>query len=342
MGAITASRALRTPNLVSEALRRNVESAVKTLNYVPNFSARALASKSTDVVGVLIPSLVHSVFTDVLRGIYDGVAGTELQVQIGNTRHDAAEEERLVGLFLRQRPAAMIVSGTGQTPLARRMLSSAGIPVVQIMDISADPIDQIIGFSHEQAGRMMTEHLIAQGYRRIAFLSGWMNQRSKGRLAGYRQALAAAGLPEPRGVHSIARETVAELATSAEPGERPMLDFSRPSLGRSLFRQLRAEAPDVDAVFCNNDSLALGVLFECQAQGIDVPREVGVAGFNDLDFTDSTVPALSSVRTHRYRIGAASVTAIADRLAGRGRDDRIIDVGAVIMHRASTDRRGRG
>ena len=110
------SRALRNPELVSEGLRRNIDDAVRELNYIPILNARALASTRTDVVGVLVPSLSHTVFTDVLRGIYDGVDGTKLQIQIGNTRFDGAAEARLVEGFLRQKPAAMIVSGTDQNP----------------------------------------------------------------------------------------------------------------------------------------------------------------------------------------------------------------------------------
>ncbi len=340
VAAITASRALRTPHLVSDALRTKIAAAVAALDYVPNFSARALASKSSDVLGVLIPSLTHSTFTDVLRGIHDGAAEGALQVQVGNTRFDPAEEERLVELFLRQRPAAMIVSGTSQTPGARAALAAAGCPVVQIMDLTDDPIDMVIGFSHARAGRLMTEHLIAQGYRRIAFLSGWMNTRSHGRLMGYRQALAEAGLAEPCSVHSLSEAAVAGMVTRAAPGERPVLDFARPGFGRELLRQALAQAPTLDAVFCNNDSLALGVLFECQERGIAVPGRIGIAGFNDLDFADAAHPSLSSVRTHRYRIGQMAVAAVQDRLAGRPPGPAVVDVGVEIMARRSTARTG--
>ncbi len=340
VGAITASRALRTPDLVSPALRARVDAAVAALNYVPNLSARALASKNADVIGVLVPSLTHSTFTDVLRGIDDGLAGTNLQMQVGNTRYDPAEEERLVGLFLRQKPAAMIVSGCAQTDTARQMLTQAGCPVVQIMDLSDNPIDRIIGFSHARAGRLITEHLIAQGYRRIAFLSGWMNTRSQGRLMGYRQALAEAGLSEPPSVHSLPESALAEFTEAATPGERPILDFARPAFARALLRRTLQQAPDIDAVFCNNDNLALGVLFECAAQGIAVPRRMGIAGFNDLDFTDATEPSLTSVLTHRYRNGMAAVTAIRASLAGEDPGPRVVDLGVEVMARRSTDRHG--
>src|SRR3712207_432215 len=228
VGAITVSRALRNPELVSEGLRRSIEDAVRELNYIPDLNARALASTRTDVVGVLVPSLSHTVFNDVLRGIYDGVDGTKLQIQIGNTRFEPAEEETLIAGFLRQKPAAMIVSGIDQTAASRRMLQAAGWPVIQIMDLCDDPIDQIIGFSHEEAGQRMTEHLIEEGYRRIAFFGGWMSARSGGRLLGYRKAMEAAGLPEPCQLHSLPREGIFARAAKGHPAQRPLFSIFRP------------------------------------------------------------------------------------------------------------------
>ncbi|HYZ60848.1 MAG TPA: LacI family DNA-binding transcriptional regulator [Acetobacteraceae bacterium] len=331
VGAITVSRALRSPNLVSPALRQSIETAIRTLNYVPNLNASALASARTDVVGLLLPSLTHMVFTDVLRGIYDGIEGTKLQVQLGNTRYDPELEERLVATFLRQKPAAMILSGVEQTAKTRRMLETFGGPVVQIMDLSADPIDQVIGFSHEAAGRRMTEHLIAQGYRRIAFLSGWLSTRSSGRLRGYEQALVAADL-EPT-VFSLDR-----AAFAAEPGMPALRELATPAMGRELLRKAKAGWPELDAVFCNNDALAVGVLFECLATGISVPDELGIAGFNDIDVAEAAEPALTTVRTHRWRIGKEAILSIRKRLDGEPAGPRIVDVGFEIVSRRSTAR----
>ena len=95
-----------------------------------------------------------------------------------------------------------------------------------------------------------------------------------------------------------------------------------------------------DAVFCNNDTLALGVLFECLSSGIRVPEDIGIAGFNDLDFMEAAEPALSTVRTHRYRIGHAAVAAIRAKLNGEESKSRIIDMGFDIVQRRSTDRNG--
>jgi LacI family gluconate utilization system Gnt-I transcriptional repressor len=343
VGAITVSRALRNPPSVSEELRRSIDDAIRALNYVPNRNASALASHRSDVVGVLLPSLTHMVFTDVLRGIHDGIDGSRLRVQLANMRYDPAEEERLVAEFLRQKPAAMIVSGTEQSAKSRRMLETAGCPVVQIMDLTGDPIDQIIGFSHEAAGRRMTEHLIDRGYRRIAFLSGWLSERSNGRLRGFRAAITAADLQaQARAFSAFEAGVTAVLEAGEKSPTPPTQEYVAPGIGRALFRHAIAVDPRIDAVFCNNDSLALGVLFECQDRGIRVPEDLGIAGFNDLDFMAAATPALSTVRTHRYRIGHAAVEAIRERLAGAPPGPRIVDVGFEVMQRRSTRRTAPG
>jgi LacI family gluconate utilization system Gnt-I transcriptional repressor len=107
-------------------------------------------------------------------------------------------------------------------------------------------------------------------------------------------------------------------------------------MGRELLRQAKSRMPEIDAVFCNNDALALGVLFECLAAGIRVPEDLGIAGFNDLDVCEAAEPAISSVRTHRWRIGKEAVAAIRNRLDGNPPDARIVDVGFDIVQRRST------
>ena len=141
-------------------------------------------------------------------------------------------------------------------------------------------------------------------------------------------------------MHSISDASLPHLADKVSPATgRPMLEFATSALGRELFRQALAADPGLDAVFCNNDILALGVLFECLQRGIRVPEDMGIAGFNDLDFMEAAEPSLSSVRTYRYRVGHSAVAAIRDELAGKPAEQRIVDVGTDVMARRSTDRR---
>ncbi len=222
VAAITVSRALREPERVSAGLRGQVLRAVDELGYVPDPNARALASARAEVFGVLVPSLTNNVFAEVVRGIYDGLSDSTFRIQIGHTHYSGLEEERLLQVFLSQRPAALIVSGTNQTPTARRLLDEAGCPVVQIMETGADPVDMMIGFSHFDAGRTAVEHLVDAGYRRIGFLGARMDPRSQRRLAGYRAAL------EPEGLFDRRLVTTTPLPSSV-------------SLGRELFRDALAK-----------------------------------------------------------------------------------------------------
>ncbi|MDE1994132.1 MAG: LacI family DNA-binding transcriptional regulator [Rhizobiaceae bacterium] len=336
VGAITVSRALRDPSQVSETLRRTIDDAVRELNYVPNLNARALASIRTDVVGVLVPSLTQNIFSDVLRGVYDGVDGSNLQIQVGNTHYSEDEEERLIGQMLRQKPAGMIISGTDQNPRSRAMLESAGCPVIQIMDITDDPIDTVIGFSHYEAGRAIARHLIEAGYRHIGFVSGWMNSRSLGRLAGLTDALKEAGMYNPKLITPIV--TGEPVHERKHPGK---ISFATPVGARKLVSDLLEADPRMDAVFCNNDIMALGVLFECMKRGIRVPDDFGIAGFNDFDIMEAAHPSMTSVHSPRWESGYEAVLAMRRRLDGDDGGPRIVDLGYRVMARGSTDRAGR-
>lgn len=319
VGAITVSRALREPDRVSVELRRQISAAVEELGYVPDSNARALASARADVIGVLIPSLTNNVFAEVVRGIYDGLGDSNLQVLLGDTHYSGMEEERLLRVFLGQRPSALIVSGIDQTPGARAILETAGCPVVQIMDLGSDPIDMMVGFSHYDGGLTVTRHMIEAGYRRIAFLGARMDPRTQRRLAGYRAAVEDAGQFDVR-----------LITTSAQP--------SSVTLGREMFHEALARVPTLDAVFCNNDDIALGVLFECNRAALAVPTKIGIAGFNDLEMMKVAYPSITSVRTHRYQIGRRAIDMARAAMGGERPEKLTVDVGFELKIRESTSR----
>ncbi|MCB1466426.1 MAG: LacI family DNA-binding transcriptional regulator [Rhizobiaceae bacterium] len=321
VGAITVSRALREPDRVSIELRKLIASAVEELGYVPDSNARALASARADVIGVLIPSLTNNVFAEVVSGIYDGLGDSNLQVLLGDTHYSGMEEERLLRVFLGQRPSALIVSGVDQTPGARAILEAASCPVVQIMELGEDPIDMMVGFSHFDSGRAVTRHMIEVGYREVAFIGARMDPRSQRRLAGYKAAMTEAGLSDPR-----------LITTSTQP--------SSVTFGREMFREAIARVPTLDAVFCNNDDIALGVLFECNRAALAVPDKIGIAGFNDLEMMKVAYPSITSVRTYRHQIGRQAIDMARAAMAGERPEMRVVDVGFKLEIRESTQRAG--
>ncbi len=319
VSAATVSRALYDRSLVSGETLARIDRAVADLGYVPNFAAQALASRRTNVIGALIPSVTNNVFSDVLHGMYESVEGTRYQLQLGNTRYSTIEEEKLLRVFLSQRPAGLVVSGIDQSAASRAMLESAGCPVVQIMDISDTPVDMMVGFSHRRAAHDAVAHLIEGGYRRIGLIGARMDPRTQRRLQGFRDALGEAGLLDER-----------LIVTTTHP--------SSATLGGQLLGDLLGRRPDVEAVFCINDDLAVGALFESQRRRIAVPDDLGICGFNDLEIMSATHPSLTSVLTNRDEMGRRAIDMLVQAIEGHGPDEKVIDLGYAVVARESTSR----
>ncbi|MBX3518561.1 MAG: LacI family DNA-binding transcriptional regulator [Xanthobacteraceae bacterium] len=314
---ITASRFFRNPEALSVSKRERVESAARELGYVPNLAARALASQRTEVIGVLVPSLTNNVFNDVLRGIYDASEGSRYSIQFVNTRYSILQEEKLLRLFQAQKPSGLIVTGINQTEASIDIMKAMNCPIVQIMEIGPDPVDMMVGFSHYDAAFAAVSHLISQGRRRIGIIGARMDPRVQRRLEGYRDAMKQAGLADASLV----------LTTPTPTGM---------TLGGTLLADLLAKVPDLDAVFCINDDLALGALFECQRRQIPVPEKLAIVGFNDMEFMASAFPSLSSVRTNRYEMGRDAVTMLIDAIEGRRPEKPVVDLGFELMVRESS------
>lgn len=322
VSAVTVSRVLRKPEMVSPELRERVELAVHELAYIPNRVASALASARTHAIGAVVSSLTNIVFADYLRALHDVLLPAGFQVLVLNSRYSPSEEEQAIATLLGQHPEAMILAGVDQTAHARHMLERAGIPVVQTMELTDDPIDINIGLSQHGAGCAATRYLIDLGHRRIGALTARLDARSRSRTEGYRRAMEEANLDTGGLVAMTPRRSSVRL-------------------GAELFREILERAPDVEAVFCCNDDLALGVLFECGRRGIEVPGQLSIVGFNDLEFAASAYPSLTSVATPRYEMARRAAEIVLDIIRGsRQRPaNRRIDLGFSICERESTRRR---
>ncbi|WP_116134680.1 LacI family DNA-binding transcriptional regulator [Tropicimonas sp. IMCC34043] len=320
VSAITVSRTIRSPEKVSERSRLKVQAAIEKLGYTPDLAASALASKSTNVIGLLVPSLTNNVFADVLRGVYDAVETTRYFVQIGNSRYSALKEEALIRVFLRQKPAGLIVAGFDQTDPALNLLETAGCPVVQIMDFGRPPVDMAVGFRHDAAARLAARHLLECGYRRPGILAARMDPRTQSRLQVFREVCAEAGVLDER------RVVTTPHASSV-------------GVGRQLLELLLTQAPDTDAVFCNNDDLAIGALMEAHRRNLHVPEDLGICGFNDLEMTRNMFPSLTSIATPRFEVGRRAVEMLlAEIEAPDSVAERNVDLGVSLIARDSTRR----
>jgi LacI family gluconate utilization system Gnt-I transcriptional repressor len=220
VSAMTVSRALRSDGEVSEETRRRILTAVEELGYVLDLSAGALSSKRTGFVAVLIPSINNSNFSDTARGITEAIENQGLQILLGYTEYDMEKEEQLVQAMLTRRPDGIIITDGRHTPKARRMLQSAGIPVVETWDLPADPIDHVVGFSNVEASRALVHRLYHQGYRNIAFIGGASRRDTRGadRRLGYKPCRCRAR--PATGTHHIVWQPT-DLDGTGRRGHRP-------------------------------------------------------------------------------------------------------------------------
>ncbi|WP_284736053.1 LacI family DNA-binding transcriptional regulator [Dongia deserti] len=318
VSAVTVSRALRHPRMVSSALRARIDAAVSELAYVPDVAASRLASARTHAIGVIVSSLTNGVFADYLRALHDTLLPAGFQVVVFSSRYSADEEEKVIATLLGQHPEAIIIAGIDQTPHGRRLLERSGVPVIQTFELTDDPIDINVGLSQRQAGYAATQYLIDRGHRRIGYTAARLDARAHARMEGYNRAMADARLP-----------TDGLVATTPRP--------SSVSAGGELIGAILDRRSDLEALFCCDDNLALGALFECQRRDIAVPDQISIIGFNDLEFAACAHPPISSVATPRYEMGRLAAEIVMKIIEiGERPADRRIDVGFTISERGST------
>ncbi|MFW5332410.1 LacI family DNA-binding transcriptional regulator [Hydrogenophaga sp. ZJX-1] len=314
---ITVSRALRGEPTVAPALVAKVREAADQLRYVPDPAARALASRHSSHVAVLIPMLSNTLFVDLLEAIQKTLRPAGYQTLFGITHYDPDEEEQLLREQLQHRPAGLLVTGMDHNLATKELMARSGVPCVYLMELDASPDAYCVGFSQMEAGEAMTSHLLDKGHRRIAFVAAQLDPRTLQRAEGYRRAMRAAGAYDP----------------SLE-----LLD-PRPSsmaLGGELFAAVRQSHPGCDAIFFCNDDLAQGGLLAALRMGVKVPSEVAMAGFNDLSGSDQMVPPLTSVATPRGAIGEASAQMLLQLMRGEQPPQQVIDLGFALAVREST------
>ncbi len=316
---ITASRAINTPALVATETLTRVNEAVARTGYVPNRLAGGLASARSRLVAAVVPTITGPVFMEMVESLTSALAEAGYQLMLGQSGYAESREDALLDAIIGRRPDGIVLTGIMHSPAGRRKLLASGIPVVETWDLTPTPIDMLVGFSHSAAGTAVAQHLHASGRRRAALLTG-DDERAQRRNRGFIDEAVRLGL-----AHS---ET-----------DVPLLRVPAPTTlgsGRSGLAQLLKQTPDLDAVFCSSDLLALGVLTEAAARGIAVPQQLAVVGFGDLAFAGDTHPALSTVRIDGTGIGRQAARFIVERAEGRVVADKVIDLGFRIIQRASS------
>lgn len=317
VSVVTVSRAMNAPEVVSARTRARIDEAMQRVGYVPDLVARSMAQQRTRIVAAFVPTLTDSIFASTIQGLSDAIAADGLQLLLGNTQYSLEVEERLVRAVLGRRPDALALTGTTRTEPLRRLLLQAQVPTVEMWNLVDDPLDMAVGFSNRAAGRALTRHLIARGYRRIGYVGRPVggNERAEARRDGYRDALREAGL-ETRSTWLWETET--SMSTGEEAIDRLAGDGG------------------VDAIVFSGDNPAAGAILACQSRGIAVPDELAICGFGDFEIARRVPGGLTTVRIDSYGIGHAAGTLLLRAVAGDRAADRCVDLGFEIVVRGST------
>lgn len=324
----TVSNVVNSFPHVSERTRAKVERAIQDLDYQPNLSARNLRTGRTDVLCLAIPELRFSYFAELADAVIREARMSGMIVQIEQTNGSRDQELSLLSSSRLQLTDGLILSPLGLSNDDAALIR-AKVPIVllgeRVFDTSVDHVTMM----NTEAARAMTQHLIEIGCRRIAVI-GDQEDQSVGsgslRIEGYRQALDDAGIAfDP---HLLVKADRWERANGAQ------------AVSELLDRRIA-----FDAVFGLNDTLAIGAIRALQAAGIEIPGDVAVAGFDDLDESQYSVPSLTTVDGGMGQIAREAV-ALAVRNIDRERsplsDHELIAVPFRLAIRESTAQTPRG
>lgn len=291
----TVSLYLRRPDEVSSRRADKIQSAIDRLGYLPNTMAGGLASSHSNVIGVLVPTITNSFFSETLETLERHLRSAGYQLLIGNTEFDESREEELIRSILSWNPAGLVLTGFAHSRKTLSVLANSDTPTVEMWDYGQPGLDMVVGFSHVTCGRLVAEHMLRQGRRRMAFVSTNFQRdvRASDRYRGFRDTIEAAG-------GSVELRELSGRSHAEETGR--------------LTQALMQDHPEIDAIACSNDMVALGVLCECQRQGWDIPGRMALAGFGNLDFTTSTVPPLTTIEPPRQEIGQHTARLLLERL----------------------------
>ncbi|WP_220131186.1 LacI family DNA-binding transcriptional regulator [Streptomyces sp. PT12] len=321
----TVSNVLNNPQLVASATRGRVRDAMERVGYVRNGAARRLRGAPSPVVGCVLLDTSNAHFAAVARGIEDRLAEDGCLLVQCSTDMRGEREARYLRLLEEQGVRGVIISPVAASLPELVRLGQRGTPVVLLdhpgdgAELCAVTVDDAAG------GALAARHLLAAGQREVAFVRCGPPLRSLAeRLAGVRAAFAEAGLDPGARVTEIAVRATTAAGVAAEAIPR-----------------ILALTPRPDAVICGNDAAALGVYRGLREHGVAVPDDIGVVGYDDVDFAAELSPALTTVRQPAYDVGRAAADLLLRSPGGGHRHERV-SFAPALVERGSTRRGARG
>ena len=313
---MTVSRVINTPDRVSPATAAKVRAAIEHLGYVPNLIAGGLSSRRSRMVAAVVPTIAHPMFAGLIQTFTDAMRTAGYQVMLSLSGYGENDKESLLRALLGRRPDALLIAGAAHTPGAFQMISEAGIPVVEIWDVSRRPIDMLVGFDHEDVGQAVARFFLAKGHTHFATISA-DDSRALVRNHTFTAAVRQAG-------GTMVGEVIIPAPSTIQAG-------------RAALRQMLPALTQRTALFCSSDVLAFGALTEARHHGLPIPDRLAVCGFGNFELSAASEPAFTTVNVEGAEAGEIAASFLLQRLTGHGpRTDEPVHITFRIVERATT------
>lgn len=281
----TVSRCINTPERVVEATRKRVNRAIDSLGYTPNFGARVMAAKRTFTIGAIIPTMENAIFARGLQAFQEELHNSGYTLLVSSSAYDPKIEEEQIKALISRGADGLLLIGYDRAPAIYRYLERQAAPALIAWAYAPNNPLPAIGFDNRAAMIRLFDKVWEMGHRRIAVISANVlgNDRAAERLEGIRDALLARGLP-PETIRVI------ETPYGFDTGETAM-------------RELMSTDVTPTLVMCGNDVLAAGAMRGARALGLDVPRDVSITGFDDIELAQVLHPPLTTMHVPHREMG---------------------------------------
>jgi LacI family transcriptional regulator len=290
VSVVTVSKVLRNHSDISAQTRKRVLQRMKELNYHPNLAARTLVTGRTNLIGLIVPDLVHPFFAEVAKGISSRLRSLEYSLIIASSEDDANLERSEIEQMLARRVDAVILASTQSNPDSVRRIPDQKVPYLLLDRRIAGVSANFVGIDDVMAGVLATTHLLEIGCKTIAYIGGSDVSTTVDRQAGYSVTLARHGA-------SLPPEYIVNYGRGDDSGD---------AAGYDGMKKLLALNPRPDGVFCLNDPVAMGAMRAILEAGLRIPADVAIVGCGNLHYDDLLVVPLTSVDQDSYNLGVSA------------------------------------
>ncbi|MEH6458248.1 MAG: LacI family DNA-binding transcriptional regulator [Cocleimonas sp.] len=314
----TVSRCINQPDKVKPAVRERITDAIQKLGYVPSGAARALASRRTHTIGAIVPTIDNAIFSETIQHLQSGLTQANYTLLLANSGYSLDEELREVRSLLSRGIDGIVLVGEMHRPEVFATIEQQKIPYVNLWTYNPESKYSCIGFDHIKAGNHIAEHLIDLGHTEFGIISGFQedNDRALLRYRGIRQSLEKSGLKIPESRIIQCRYSVEQANIS--------------------LHQLLDNHPEITAVVCGNDVLAIGALSAARERKLNVPEQLSITGFDNMEIIPFLSPALTTVNAPSKRMGSHAAAYILKQIQNKSLDIERTELTAELIVRETT------